>query len=98
MSRSSDQATAFGTIFVLANKLQILGDRLDPRLTVKQWLLLAGIASTADGQPTLSTLATRIGSSRQNVKKMAIILEREGFVSLSKDPQDARALLDKWPK
>ncbi|MNC38886.1 hypothetical protein D3C75_875170 [compost metagenome] len=33
-----------------------------------------------------------IGSSRQNVKKMALLLEKQGFVALTKDEKDARIL------
>lgn len=33
-----------------------------------------------------------IGNSRQNVKKMALILEKQGFVSLTKDVHDARVV------
>lgn len=82
----------FGTIFTLSNKLQLLGDRIDAKLTVKQWLFLAGVLRCDSNTPTLSEIAARIGSSRQNVKKMALILEKQGFVLLEKDARDARAL------
>lgn len=87
-----EKAYIFGTVFILANKLQVLGDRLDRRLTVKQWLFLAGITACESGAPTLSELAARIGSSRQNVKKMAVLLEAQGFVAVNRDDSDARAL------
>jgi DNA-binding MarR family transcriptional regulator len=84
------QAYIFGSIFTLSNKLQILGDRLDERLTVKQWLFLAGVLRCESEAPTLSEIAACIGSSRQNVKKMALILEKRGFVSMNKDDRDSR--------
>ncbi|NLT58976.1 MAG: MarR family transcriptional regulator [Clostridiales bacterium] len=65
---------------------------MDPQLSVKQWLFLAGVLRCADGAPTLSEVAAQIGSSRQNVKKTALILERQGFVSLERDAADARLL------
>ena len=82
----------FGTIFTLSNKLQFLGDKIDAKLTVKQWLLLAGVLKCESDTPMLSEIAARIGSSRQNVKKMASILEKQGFVLMEKDACDARML------
>jgi DNA-binding MarR family transcriptional regulator len=87
-----EKAYIFGTIFVLSNKLQLLGDKLDRRLTVKQWLLLVGIAKSVSAAPAIGEVAALIGSSRQNVKKMALILEKEGFVTLRRDALDARIL------
>lgn len=82
----------FGTIFTLSNRLQIFGDRMDPRITVKQWLLLAGVLRCENDVPTLGEVAACIGSSRQNVKKMALILEKQGFILMEKDEEDARVL------
>jgi DNA-binding MarR family transcriptional regulator len=87
-----EKAYIFGAIFTLSNKLQFLGDKIDAKLTVKQWLFLAGVLKCDSDAPTLSEIAARIGSSRQNVKKMALILEKQGFVLMEKDDRDARAL------
>jgi DNA-binding MarR family transcriptional regulator len=87
-----EKAYIFGNIFALSNKLQLIGDRVDEKLTVKQWLFLAGVLKCEEGAPTLSEIAARIGSSRQNVKKMAAILEKQGFVLMEKDARDARML------
>ncbi|WMJ88742.1 MarR family winged helix-turn-helix transcriptional regulator [Anaerocolumna sp. MB42-C2] len=92
MDHIDKKAFVFGSIFTLANRLQILGDKFDPNLTIKQWLLLAGIAESIKSTPSLSEVAELIGNSRQNVKKMALILEREGFIQLKKDSEDARIL------
>ena len=88
-----DQKTyIFGAIFILANRLQKLGDKLDENVTVKQWSLMAIISKCEHTAPTLSEVAEMIGSSRQNVKKMALILENQGFVTLNKDTIDARII------
>lgn len=92
MSDLDQKAYIFGAVFTLANKLQMLGDKLDPQMTVKQWLFLAGVLRCRGTAPTLSEIAARIGSSRQNIKKMALILERQGFVSMEKDARDARMI------
>lgn len=82
---------AFGGIFVLANKLQTLGDALDDQVTVKQWNLIDLLAES----PTplsVSELASWIGSSRQNTRKMAGILAEEGFLNLEESAHDKRTL------
>lgn len=91
MDSAKEKAYIFGSIFTLANKLQVLGDKFDENLTIKQWLLLAGIHKSENEMPTISKIAELIGNSRQNVKKMVLILEKKGFVKIQKDSQDARA-------
>lgn len=84
------QAYIYAGIFALSNKLQLLGDKFDSNISIKQWLLIAIITSFKDDAPTISMTAERIGSSRQNVKKMAEILERKGFLTIIKDKEDGR--------
>lgn len=92
MNDINKKAYIFGMIFALSNKLQIIGDKMDTSLTVKQWLFLAGVLKCESNSPALSEIAAQIGSSRQNVKKTASILERQGFVLMEKDISDARML------
>ncbi|MHA6529399.1 MarR family transcriptional regulator [Paenibacillus sp. BAC0078] len=90
LDEKEQQAYILGAILTLANRLQVLGDKLDDQVTMKQWLLIAIILKSGSPAPTLSDVAEMIGSSRQNVKKMALILEKQGFVTLTKDSSDAR--------
>jgi DNA-binding MarR family transcriptional regulator len=90
MENIKKKAIIFGSIFTLSNRLQILGDKFDERLTVKQWLLLASIHNSQNKSPTISEVAAIVGNSRQNVKKMLLILERSGFVTFENDSNDAR--------
>jgi len=83
----------FGTIFALANKLQTEGDALFREITAKQWFLIACIGVIAPEKPTLSNLERVMGSSRQNIKQLAIKLEQKGFLTIHRDPEDARNLL-----
>jgi DNA-binding MarR family transcriptional regulator len=85
---------AFGTVFIVAHHLDLLGDvALAPLgLTTKQWLLLAIIERAFAGRrPTLSEAAAAYGSSRQNVKAMARALEAAGYLRLVPDAVDGRA-------
>jgi DNA-binding MarR family transcriptional regulator len=92
MDFAKEKAYIFGSIFTLSNRLQVLGDKFDRNLTIKQWLLLVAIFQSERDAPTISEVASLIGNSRQNVKKMALILERDGFLTIQKDLQDARIL------
>lgn len=90
MNKLDKEAYILGNIFTLANKIQILGDKLDKNISTKQWLLIAVISKCKHPSPTLGEIADIIGNSRQNIKKMAVILQERGFVSLTKDINDAR--------
>ena len=78
----------------MANRLQALGDGLDDKITLKQWLFIASIIGSEQVSLAITELANYIGTSRQNAKKMATILEKKGFVALERDKSDAR-ILDK---
>ncbi len=87
------RAELFGSVFVVAqhltrrtdSALQALG------LTTRQWLLLAVLGKWFPGRsPSLSETAERYGSSRQNVKQIALGLETRGFLRLVPDPTDGR--------
>lgn len=87
------QAEAFGSVFVLAQHLTRRADRelAEHGLTTRQWLLLAVLTKVfPDRSPSLSEAAQEYGSSRQNVKQIALGLEAAGFVRLVSDPTDAR--------
>ncbi len=86
------QATIFSTFFTLSNRLQVAGDGLDPQMTLKQWLLIAVLIKSDETSLSISELARRMGSSRQNVKKMAQLLEKQGFLSIEKREDDKRFL------
>lgn len=88
----SKQAFIYAAIYLLSNRLQTLGDKLDPTISSKQWLLLAAISQFGDTPPNLGDIAGGFGVSRQNVKKMAAILERRGYLRFEKDKDDLRSM------
>lgn len=69
----------FSSIFVLENLLQNVGEKLQTEITMKQWLLLA-MTEVCDKPCTLTNVGSLMGCSRQNVKKLATILEKKGFI------------------
>lgn len=87
------RAEVFGSLFLLVQHLSRRADRelADLGLTTRQWLLLAVLTNAFPGtSPSLSEAAEKYGSSRQNVKQVALGLETRGFVRLAADPADAR--------
>ncbi|MBI9094093.1 MAG: MarR family transcriptional regulator [Sphaerochaeta sp.] len=86
------QAYLFGSFFTLSNRLQAAGDNLDEQMTLKQWLLIAVLMRSEEEALSVSELAQRMGSSRQNVMKMAQLLEKQGFLAIEKREGDKRFL------
>jgi len=82
----------FGSIFLLANRLQTLGDGYLEEVTLKQWLLLIMIHVMDREHPSVTEAADFMGSTRQNVRKMLEVLEGKGFVELLANPLDRRTL------
>lgn len=86
------EAYIFGSLFILANRVQKLGDKLDDTITVKQWGILAALYQFEKGRASIGEVAAYIGTSGQNVKKMAVILEKKGFVEIKEREEDARVV------
>jgi DNA-binding MarR family transcriptional regulator len=83
----------FGGVFVIVGHLTRLTDQglADWDLTTRQWLLLAVLTRGFPGRsPSLSEAAASYGSSRQNVKQIALGLEARGYLRLVPDPADGR--------
>lgn len=87
-----DHLYIFGSLFVLANRVDTLMERALSKFGVssKQWFLSICVASLFDEDPSLKELARVSGSSHQNVKQVALKLEQKDLMNLYKDPKDAR--------
>ncbi|MGN1053544.1 MAG: MarR family winged helix-turn-helix transcriptional regulator [Candidatus Scatosoma sp.] len=72
----------FSSIFVLQNRMQTAGEKIQTKISMKQWLLLAMVAVCPEPR-TLTNVGNLMGCSRQNVKKLASALEKKGFVRLT---------------
>lgn len=94
MAQTDPRPELYWALFVL---VQHLSRRMDERLrmlglTSRQWLLLAVIQRWfANESPTLTDTAARYGTSRQNVKQIALALERHGWLRIQPDANDHRA-------
>jgi len=83
---------SFGLIFLLGKKLEYVFDKIlcPHNLTMKQWFVLAAIEKLFKEKPSIKEVARQLGTSHQNIKAIALNLERRGFVTLESDPKDKR--------
>jgi MarR family transcriptional regulator, transcriptional regulator for hemolysin len=89
-----EQKYIFGSLFLLANRLQVKGDQMlgEDGMTLRQWFLTVMILQFKDRPPTLGEVANLMGTSHQNVKQLAKKLEEKNFLIFTKDEQDGRIL------
>lgn len=88
------QRMIFGNLFYIPNRLQVMIDEglAKYELTAKQWFLMAVMDEFFKSPPTLTEVAERMGSTRQNVKQLALKLAEKGFLKIDNDLVDRRAL------
>lgn len=88
-----DQKFVFGSIHIVANKKETLLERELKTfgITFKQWFLIVVIQNSFDKPPSLNEASKAMGSSHQNIKKIASILEEKGYIAFEKDKKDSRS-------
>ncbi len=91
-TKEQDQKELFGMIFLLAHRWQYIGDQelKGSGVTTKQWFLLVTLHALFSNPPNLNELSLAMGSSRQNVKQLALNLEKRGFLEIYQDGDDKR--------
>ena len=96
----SDERLMFGMILSIANKLQMIGDRMYDEITMKQFVVLIMLKVFEEEHPTLNELANQVGSSHQNVKQLVLKLQEKGYLKMYEDAEDKRkkriCLTNKW--
>ena len=85
-STENQRKAIFSTLFIAGNKLQTLFDNHIPEVSLKQFMLLS------KEQLTFTQLGNLLGCSRQNIKKLADVLTKKGFITIQQSPHDTRAL------
>lgn len=87
----NQQKAIFSTLFIAGNRLQTLFDKHIPEVSLKQFMLLS-IVRQSHTPLTFTQLGAILGCSRQNIKKLADLLEKKGFITLQQCPRDTRAM------
>lgn len=90
-STENQRKAIFSTLFIAANKLQTIFDNRIPEVSLKQFMLLS-IIRQSEEPLTLTQLGELLGCSRQNIKKLAAVLEKKRFVAIQQSPHDPRAI------
>lgn len=81
----------FSTLFIAGNKLQTLFDNRIPEISLKQFMLLSIVRQSKEPL-TFTQLGNLLGCSRQNIKKLADVLVKKGFITIQQSPHDTRAM------
>ncbi len=90
-SAETQKMFIFCMLLITANRLQTLFDQSVPDLSLKQIILLAIVRYSKEPM-TFTQLAKLLGCSRQNVKKLADVLVKKGYVTLQPNPEDQRSV------
>lgn len=88
----NEEYAIYGMLFSLSNRIQTIGDKEFPGITIKQHFLMIALGMF-ENPPTLKELSEVIGCSYQNVKRMADHLQKEGYIEIIQDCNDKRKLL-----
>ena len=81
-----------GTLFSLANKLQVKGDRILKTLTSRQLMTMIAIIHLPEGDATLNKIAKKLGTTKQSAKQIVSIMQEKGYVSVVPHDRDKRAV------
>lgn len=90
-STENQRKAIFSTLLIAANKLQTLFDNHIPEVSLKQFMLLTLVRQSKQ-QLTFTQLGELMGCSRQNIKKLAEVLMKKGFVTIEQSLSDSRAM------
>lgn len=83
---------AYATLFSLANKLQVKGDKYLGSFTSRQYMAMLAIAHLPEEETTINNIARKLGTTKQSTKQIIDILESKGYVSTVPSPKDKRAV------
>lgn len=82
----------YATLFSLANKLQVQGDKYFESLTSRQFMAMIAIVHLPEDETTLNNIARKLGTSKQSVKQLITIIENKGYVFTAPSQHDKRAV------
>lgn len=82
----------YATLFSLANKIQVKGDKYFEGLTSRQYMTMIAIAHLAEDETTINNIARKLGTTKQSVKQLITIIENKGYVVTVPSKKDKRAV------
>lgn len=88
----SEELMIYGMLFSLTNRIQTYGDTQFDDITMKQLFMMIALDMFGEHSPTLKEMGDLIGCSYQNIKRMALHLEKAGYLMIKHDANDKRKL------
>jgi DNA-binding MarR family transcriptional regulator len=82
----------YATLFSIANKLQVYGDKYFKSMTSRQLMAMIAVVHLPADETTLNNIARKLGTTKQSVKQIISIIERKGYVTLAPSRKDKRAV------
>jgi DNA-binding MarR family transcriptional regulator len=82
----------YATLFSLANKIQVKGDKYLEQLTSRQYMTLIAIAHLPQDETTFNNIARKLGTTKQSVKQLITIIENKGYINILQSHKDKRAV------
>jgi DNA-binding MarR family transcriptional regulator len=81
-------------VFMVEQRWRYFIDKdLEPdNITMKQWLMLIVISAGFKSPPSIQEVADAMSTTHQNVKQVAASMERRGFMTLERDPDNKRII------
>ncbi len=81
----------FATLFAVSNKLQITGDEYLRSLTSRQLMTMIAIIHLPKSEASITAIAKKISTTKQNAKQIIAVIERKGYVFTKQSEIDKRA-------
>ena len=82
----------FATLFSLANKLQVTSNVYLKNFTMRQLMVMIAIIHLPEDEASLNNIARKLGTSKQTVKQLVSLIERNGYVVTAPSRRDKRAV------
>lgn len=82
----------YATLFSLSNKVQIIGDSYFEKLTSRQFMTMLAVLHLPENKATINNISKKLGTSKQNTKQLVNSIEKKGYVRVSPNATDKRAL------
>ena len=88
--RDNQQRAIFASLFILGNRLQTSFDKIDPLVSMKQFMVLIMLRQVPKDGLDLTSCGELLGCSRQNIKKLAAALEKKQLITIRRNSEDKR--------
>ncbi len=82
----------YATLFSLANKIQIEGDKYFDKLTSRQFMAILAVLHLPEDETTINNISRKLGTSKQNTNVLMNTIEKKGYISIIPSPRDKRAI------